>query len=145
MPALLGSSLALKQLSGAFAAYRLMRKRSALIGGDLEEGSANHISAEEAECGSCSVPAWVMLELCSNSAQLNAPLQNLTNALNAPPITQQMNAPAQVFFFNILHLNAEECLHIRINVSLRRDKYDFNVSSEKLHWGTILLSTVSKA
>lgn len=60
------------------------------------------------------------------------------------PITQQMNAPAQVFF-NILHLNAEECLHIRINVSLRRDKYDFNVSSEKLHWGTILLSTVSKA
>lgn len=49
------------------------------------------------------------------------------------------------FFFNILHLNAEECLHIRINVSLRRDKYDFNVSSEKLHWGTILLSTVSKA
>lgn len=99
MPALLGSSLALKQLFGAFAAYRLMWKRSALIGDDLEEGPVNHASAEEAECGSCSVPAWVMLELCNNSAQLNAPLQNSTNALNAPPITQQMNAPAQVFFF----------------------------------------------
>lgn len=62
------------------------------------------------------------------------------------PLHNLANAPAEVsFFFNILHLNAEECLHVRINVSLRHDKYDFSVSSEELHWGTILLSTVSKA
>lgn len=86
-----------------------------------------------------------MLQLCNNSAQFNAPLHNSTNALNAPPHNSTNECTCSSFFLNILHLNAEECLHIRINVSLRRDKYDFNVSSEKLHWGTILLSTVSKA
>lgn len=74
------------------------------------------------------------MQLCSSSVWLNAPLHS------------SVNAPAKVFFFfNILHLNAEGCLHIRINVSLRHDKYDFSVSSEMLCWGTILLSTVSKA
>ena len=60
MPALLGSSLARKQLSGAFAAYRLMppgEKEVALIGEDLEEGPVNHASAEEVERGSCNVLA----------------------------------------------------------------------------------------
>lgn len=54
------SQLAGKQLSGDFAACRLMppgEREVALIGDDLEEGPVNHASAEETERGSCSVLA----------------------------------------------------------------------------------------
>lgn len=44
-----------------------------------------------------------------------------------------------------MHLNAEERLHSRINVSLGRDQYDSSDFSEELRQGTVLLSSVSKA